>query len=241
MKGSTQPHYFLVLAFTLLFCSCAQIPRESVELSTTVGRDISTMHQSHLNLANALFSRMKQDVNRFVDNVYAPFQIQFILAKQKERQAAGDENNLFSVLENAARNPQNAQAQKDTVLVMQAIVEAIHTDVEDYRSTRLAPILQQEQEVISQIELVYDQIEKGNAAVTAHLASVIKVHEAQDELLQKVNLEGLRQKIGVRLGITSEKLNVFANKAKKVEGSIDKAAETIEGWTKELDKIIQGD
>lgn len=230
-----------IFIFTLFLVSCAQVPKESVELSTTVGRDIAAAHQSHRNLAHALFDRMKQDVNRFVDDVYAPFQIQYILSKQKERQQAGDENNLFSVQEKALRNPKDAQAQKDLILVMQAIVEAIHEDVEDYRQTRLGPILQQEREVIAEIDRVYDQIERGNAIVTAHLASVVKVHEVQDELLQKADLEGLRQKIGVTLSNTSTRLATFVDKAKKVEGSVGDASKKIEKLTSELDNLIKGD
>jgi hypothetical protein len=230
-----------ILILALFLISCAQVPKESVELSTTVGRDIATVHQSHRNLAHALFGRMQQDVNRFVDDVYAPFQIQYVLSKQKERQKAGDENNLFSVQEKAIRNPKDIQAQKDLMLVMQAIVEAIHEDVEDYRQIRLEPILQQEREVIAEIERAYDQIERGNAVVTAHLASVIKVHEAQDELLQKIDLEGLRQKIGVTLSSASTRLATFVNQAKKAEGSVDDASKKIEKLTSELDNLIKGD
>jgi hypothetical protein len=184
---------------------------------------------------------MKQDVNRFVDDVYAPFQIQFILAKQKERQLQGDENNLFSVQEKALRNPKDAQAQKDLLLVMQAIVEAIRDDVEEYRRIRLAPVLQQEKEVLAEIERVYDYIERGNATVTTYLASVVKVNEAQDELLKKVDMEGLRQKIGTKLSDTSDQLSNYVGKAKKLEGNVDEVKKKVDKMTSELDKLLKGE
>lgn len=225
----------------LLLMGCAIVPKESVELSTTVGRDIVAVHEAHRNMARTLFARMKQDVNHFVDEVYAPFQIQFVLARQKAQHAAGNENNLFAVMEAAMKRPEDAQAQKDVLLVMQAIVESVHADVEEYRGLRLGPILKQEQEVTSAIERAYAQIEQGNAVVTAHLASVAKVHDAQDELLKKANLEGLRQKIGVALSKTSEQVGNFVNKAEKLEGSLDDTAAKIDVWTKELDKLTKGD
>jgi hypothetical protein len=99
----------VAVSAVLVIGGCAMVPKESVELSTTVGRDIASVHEAHRNLANALFGRMKQDVNRFVDDVYAPFQIQFVLASQKRLQEAGDRDNLFSVLDIATRSPNDAQ------------------------------------------------------------------------------------------------------------------------------------
>ena len=220
---------------------CAQVPKESVELSTTVGRDIAAARESHRQLAQALFSRMKRDVDRFVDDVYAPYQIRFVLDRQRQRQKNGEAVNLFSVLEAAAQRPGDAQAQKDAVDIMQATVELIQEDIEDYRRQRLAPILKQETAVLDAIDGAYAQMERGNAAVTAHLASVIKVHEAQDQALAAANLQGLRQKVGIGLSDTSDKVAKFVDKTKAVEGSIDAVTAEIRELTKHLDELTKGD
>lgn len=232
----------IVLAAILgaLLAACAQVPKESVELSTTVGRDIAAAHESHIRVARTLFARMKGDVNRFVDDVYAPYQIQFVLARQKERQAEGNPNNLFSVIEAAMAHPKDVQAQKDVLLVMGAIVKQVHNDVEQYRAERLAPLQQQEREVTTAIDRLYGQIEEGNAVVTAHLASVVRVHEAQDELLKKANLEGLREKVGVELSDASSRLAEFVDKAKPVEGKIDTVKAHLDELQGELDSIVKG-
>jgi hypothetical protein len=230
-----------LLACAFLLGACAQVPKESVELSTTVGRDVAAAHESHRKLAQTLFARIKRDVNRFVDDVYAPYQIQFVLDRQRQRQAAGNPANLFSVLEAAGQRPRDAQAQKDAIDVMQAIVEAVRADVEEYRGMRLAPVLKQEEEVTAAIDRVYEQIKRGNAIVTAHLASVVKVHEAQDEILRKANLEGLREKVGVSLSNASERVAEFVGKAKAVEGSVDATTAKVNKLTVELDKLLKGD
>ena len=229
------------VAVAALGVACAQVPKESVELSTTVGRDIAAAHEAHIKLAHTLFARMKGDVDRFVDDVYAPYQIQYVLAKQKERQQTGSPDNLFSVIETATARPNDAQAQKDVLLVMQSIVQHVHDDIEDYRRIRLAPILKQEQDVTAAIDRLYGQIEEGNAVVTAHLASVVKVHEVQDELLKKANLEGLREKVGIQLSNASSRLAEFVDKAKPVEGKIDDATGKIGKMTAELDKLLKGE
>lgn len=231
----------LCLCLIALVVSCAQVPKESVELSTTVGRDIAAAHESHRKLAQTLFARIKRDVNRFVDDVYAPHQIQVVLEGQRERKAAGNRNNLFSILDIASERPGDARAQKDVLDFMQAVVELVRADIEDYREKRLGPVQKQEEEVLLAIDRLYVQMARGNAEVTAHLASIVKVHEAQDELLRKANLDGLREKVGTALGATSEKVAEFVGKARKVEGAVDKSAAQMDKLTTDLDKLLKGE
>jgi hypothetical protein len=237
---SSMPAFATALLSLQLLAACALVPKESVELSTMVGRDIASVRQSHRQLAETLFTRMEKDVNRFVDDVYAPFQIQVLLSRQKESQASGNANNIFSVLDLAMRQPDNAQAQTDILNFMQAFVEIVHEDVEDYRTLRLAPVEEQERAVLADIDAIYDQIERGNATVTAHLASVVKVHEAQDELLTAVDLAGIREKLGLKLSKTSSDIADFVARAEKIEGGIDDASEKIDELTKTLDDLTGG-
>lgn len=218
---------------------CLQVPKSSVELSTTVGRDIETAREAHRNLAKALFSRMKRDVNRFVDEVYAPHQIQVVLAGQKNRQAKGDTNNLFSALDGALTRPADAHAQTDLMDMTQMLVESVRDDIEAFRADRMKGILQQETEVMAAIDGTYDQILRGNAVVTAHLASIVKVNEVQDDLLKRMGANDLRELVGVKLSETSVKLGQFVDKAKRVEGQIDEASPKVEKLTKELDSLLK--
>jgi hypothetical protein len=91
------------------------------------------------------------------------------------------------------------------------------------------------------IDRVYEQIKEGNAIVTAHLASIVRVHEVQDDFLRKANLDGLREKVGVSLSNASVRIAEFVDKAKSVEGSIDTASTQVNKLTMQLDKLIKGD
>ncbi len=65
-----------VITLALLLGACAQVPREAVELSATVGRDISEMRKSHVALVDLYYTELLEDINKFIDNVYLPYQIQ---------------------------------------------------------------------------------------------------------------------------------------------------------------------
>ena len=98
--------YFLgIFLVAGLLGACAQVPKEAVQLSTTVGRDVAEAHRSHRETTVLLFARMKDDVNTFVDDVYAPFILRELLAGEKadtKALLAEGELTVFSALEIAS-------------------------------------------------------------------------------------------------------------------------------------------
>ena len=110
--------------------------------------------------------------------------------------------------------------------------------IESYRQERLAPVLAQEKEVLSAIDRSYNQIHYANSIVTGHLASIVKVHDAQEELLNEFGIEGLRKDIGQKLASTSNKVAEFVKKAKKVDGTIEEIEKKIKELTMKLDMVV---
>jgi len=230
----------LAILGLLLFSGCAQVPKESVELSATVGRDIAQLHNNHRDLALILFERLKNDVNKFVDEVYAPYQTEKLLNDDYADFKKGDPESLFSALEIAIKQPDNPDSQKTVMDAMAIIVEEVRDDVESYRKKRLEPVLAQEKEMLSAINRSYNQIRYANSIVTSHLASVVKVHYAQEELLNEIGIVGLSQQIGTKLSSTSNKVADFVDKAKRVDGTLAEMETKIMNLTKELDDMIAG-
>jgi len=231
--------FLLVVMAGMILSACAQVPREAVELSTTVGKDLAQVHEAHVNLAHILFDRMKSDVNSFVDDVYVPY---FINKHLKAEQAGfkRGRDSLFRALDNAIKNPGNIDNQRDAVEYMEDFVFIIHEGIESYRAKRLKPILDQEKEAMTEINKSYMRIHYANSIVTGHLASILKVHDAQEEILNKMGVEGLRDKIGSNLAKTSESVKGFVAKARKVDGSIQEVQTKINALTLKLDSIIKG-
>jgi len=230
---------FLLTLMGLMFVGCAQIPKESVELSTTVGKDISELQLAHINLANILFKRMKQDINSFVDDVYAPYLISEQLQAEELAYRNGQES-LFGTLDNAAKHPDNAANQTEAVEYMEDIVLIVHEEIESFRKERLKPVLEQEKTALNNINQSYLRAHYANSIITGHLASVIKVHDAQEDVLDKVGLkelEGLREKVGSKLADTSDAVRDFVKKAKKASDSIQKTKSKMDELAGKLDSI----
>jgi hypothetical protein len=208
----------------LLACTlaCASTPKQTVELSATVGRDLAAVHLAHVALANRYFDRMEGDVNAFVDGAYRPYSI---------------ENNMrdFKLIEKITAPP----AGVDALDVMSLFVDTITKDIEGYRAELLKPIRAQRESVIASLEQAYRQIQDGQSIITGHLASLVAVQDAQDEALAKAGLAGLREKIVDANAKSSDQIADVTRKATFVRGKEDdvaKAAADLRSIVKSLGK-----
>jgi len=223
-----------VLLF-LVITSCASVPKESVELSATVGRDLAIVHDSHIQMTRLLFSKMKEDVNRFVDKTYAPYQISLAMERQKELaesdDAAENRKSLFLAIKAAFSPGASEELQAQVLTGMGIFVEKINTDIESMREELLTPLIEQEQQVIASIDRAYQQIHYANSIVTGHLSSIVKVHEVQNEILDEIGVDrDLRTDIGTSLSQISGEISNIVDKAEMADGKmeeIETAAESL--------------
>ena len=104
-------------------------------------------------------------------------------------------------------------------------------DIEDMRKKLLDPLNQQEQTVLGSINRAYQQMHYANSIVTGHLSSVVKVHEAQADLLSEIGVErDLRKEVGESLSKASTEITLLVNKAENVKEGVD----TVEDNTQKL-------
>jgi hypothetical protein len=187
MDRTTARAIMLTLISCVLF-GCATVPREAVVVSATVGRDLAVVHTAHRELVGVLFRRMRRDVNRFVEEVYAPYQIRFVMDEQRKfavSQVSEDKRRaLLPLIGDAFKEGGTAEKQSTALAAVQILVKTIHAQVEAKRAELLTPLDAQEAEVVAAIDRAYQQIAYANSVVTGHLASVVKVEEAEDELLR---------------------------------------------------------
>jgi hypothetical protein len=198
---------------------CAAVPKESVVLSATVGRDLEVVHAAHRELLRVVFARMRRDVDRFVDEVYAPHQIRVVMVEQRRlatsklpedrRQA------LLLAIDAAFKEDAPSELQNTVLQAMGSLVKAVHDDVETLRAELHRPLDEQEAATVTAIDRSYQQIAYANSVVTGHLASVVKVEEAQDEILADV---------GVSRNVRADVSKTLAEAADSIGQIIDKGS-----------------
>lgn len=209
---------FLTLPIFIIITACSSIPKESMELSLTVGRDISTMQRAHLELIDLFYNRLISDVNRFIDEVYAPYQTEKLVDE------FGDE----LIKEKGEK--------KIDLEKMKIILEELYSEIEDYRKSKLQPLVEQRDSIKQNIINSYNRIIYANSIVTAHLASVIKVKDAQNEILQKLDLGNLPQNVSSKLSSISESISELTEKMKSKKENAENIIEQFDKLIKDISK-----
>lgn len=209
-----------VLPVLVVLAACAQVPKESVELSNTVGRDIAEIERSHRAFINLYYDQMERSANRFVDEVYMPYLIGETL---KDPEVGGA---LAEAINEAGQPGANEQTKKDTFEAMGYYFMSTRTNIEEFRKKILAPLQSQRREILLALEAAYLRVKEGNSTVTAYLASVVKVTNEQNKLLAKAGLPDLQSQIAEK-----------ADKFNKEIGALNEEAQSIKDKLKDTDKL----
>jgi len=202
IKIPTVIHSAGVIALALamsLGSGCANVPRESVDLSYTLGQDIEALHQSHRDLIARYFDALRAQVNDAVDRVFIPAYINGFVESGK-----------------LAQHVRNQRAD-----LIEAWARIAVNRIDKERRARLKPIVDAERELQQMVDAAFDRAIRANAAITAHLNSVVKTQRAQDDILESVGLQGLREKIHGALADASQK-------AERITGEIGAAKDKIQ-------------
>lgn len=212
----------ITMSILILVTGCAQVPKEAVELSATVGRDLSEMRKSHTELVKIYYEGLMKNINQFIDNVYLPYQIQKTLSDEAIKK------DMLASIEAASREDATGQSQKEAFQKLKYFHLIIHQEVEDYRKIKLKPVNDQYKSVLNGINESYEQIHYANSIVTGHLASIVKAHETQNEIIEELDLKDIRTKVGSNVADISDQIAELTAKANEKEGDLEKIVANFE-------------
>lgn len=211
----------LIVALVLAISSCVQIPQESIKLSKMLGEDLKEIQQSHISLVNLHYDDLENNINAFVDDVYAPYQISKLVGADIQDMKDGLDDTLSGML---AAAPNDSDAAKNAFEFMDFFVRMVRDEIENYRSDLLNPIQKQRREILNQLHISYGNVMSANASITAHLSSIKKVKDAQNDLLNQLGVErDINTELGLKMAEMSSKVNEALHKAKEIDEQSDDA------------------
>lgn len=216
----------ILIAIISFITSCASIPKETVTLSQALGSDLVVLHQAHRNIAELHFRKIKDNINSFVDDTYAPFVIHFVLNKELQAHQAGQPS-IYTSLELAGKDG-GKQEVDAAVKDMSDFQDAARKQIERKRNELLLPITSQEIEIIGAINQSYENAIYANSTITGYLQSVRKVKEAQQEALSVIGLKGADTLITNGLVKVSERVNEVVRKGKEIDVKSENAFQQLE-------------
>ena len=221
---------FVFIALIFLIGGCAQVPPSSVTLSSSVADDVMSMQSAHKEFVNYYYDSIEKQANTIIDEQYRPELIRKLIDKDVARfKDSGEKHkSLIYAIQKAFVNTENLGENgltKTQALAMGKIkifYTNIDKDVELERKKLLDPLRQQRQKFLTKVDANYTNIIKKNAAITALLHSVVKVHETQQQLFSIAGGEiNFRREIG-------NKISNLADKIEKTQGKSEDASTKIE-------------
>ncbi len=238
--------FIVFLVFTFLIGGCAQVPQSSVKLSNSIADDVASMQKAHKEFINYYYDSLEQQANDLIDNKYRPSLIRQVIEQDVANfiDLNKKDQSLFNAIQEAFVDNQNlsqselALAQSNAMIGMKIFYTKIDKKVELERKQLLHPLRQQRQELLVNVSANYTNIIKKNAAITALLNSVIKVHETQQQLFSMVGIEeNVRKKVG-------NELANLADKVEEIQGKVNDRTtqvEDVENAINEFKKLINKD
>ncbi len=185
---------------------CARVPKEAVTLSYTVGQDIQELHVGYRRTVVLTFEHIRQSGLTVIKERWTPVYL------KSHVEGSG----LFEHIKNEAIP--EAERYGDLEFWARGAIE----DIDKKRKEFLDPLKVREEALLADIDDAFGRVIRANAAVTAHLNSVLKVKKLQDDILESVGLKDVRDKISNGIVGASD----FAAKAtKEIEASTKKLQE----------------
>jgi hypothetical protein len=208
--------------------ACAQVPKQSVQLSATVGRDIAEIERSHRAMINLYYDQLERAINRFVDEVYVPFQISETL---KDPEVGGE---LIKAMQEAGAAGADDQTKKDTFEAIGFYFLSTRANIEEFRESRLKPVREQRKALLQRVDEAYSRVKEGNSIVTGYLSSLVQVTDEQNKLLASVGLPNIQTTIAENADQLSQRLDTITTKVRTGKEKLGQAVEDGKALLKEI-------
>lgn len=208
----------LSLIFSLAgMSSCVSVPKETVELSSTIVADLAEIESSHTALVNKYYQLIKADINRLVDELYVPYMIELTI----------DRFSLIDRIENSSG--------QDQLDIMTIFVEEMNSEIQSFRESLFDPVDENHQAVLAAVQAGYSNIRYANAALTTYLDSAYAVAEERQTIFKELGLSGLPDSLIEKSAEISSFLEDNLRELSKVDAGMDKVSEISSGIKKILD------
>lgn len=209
-----------MLVAVVVVGGCANVPKEAVELSYQIGSDTEALHQSYRKLVRSHFDVVRQMYEaQWREKVLVPYVRSFVAETRLADIAAGKV--VWDPVLEKMVPPTSGREAVQLVDTMQAWSKEFSETSDELRRDFMAPIDKAESELLAAVDDSFAQVARGNAAISAHLASLRRVQESQDSILEKAGMKDLRQKIHDGIAKSSDDVADFKGRIEKATSKIE--------------------
>jgi vacuolar-type H+-ATPase subunit H len=226
---------FIIVTF-YIFNSCISVPKQTVKLSSVIGTDLKVLENSHTTMVGLFYNEIMNNMNGFIEDVYAPFIINYVLKKELDSYH-NSQPSIFEAIEDAATKGGKANTEK-AYNDMSDFLKAARTQIEKKRNELLVPIQKQRDSIILNIKISYGNTILASSSVTSYLQSISSLKESQNEVLSVIGLKGKTEELTNTLLKMSDVAKSLLTKGKEIDIKSDDAYNKMKTLTDEIKSII---
>ena len=213
----------ITLAIICLLNSCISVPKETVQLSRIIGTDLTVLQNSHTTMVELFYNEIINNINAFIEEVYAPFIINYVLKGELKNYKNNVSPSIFGVINKAASDGAGKAETGEVLVEMSNILKAANTRIEKKRNELLDPIQKQKDAMLRNINTSHENTRRANSSVTNYLQSVLSLKESQREILSIVGLKGMDEALNNTLLKVSEITKSLLIEGKEIDIESDDA------------------
>tara|TARA_B110000881_G_C18486507_1_gene469437 strand:+ start:157 stop:801 length:645 start_codon:yes stop_codon:yes gene_type:complete len=212
------------------------VPKQTVKLSSVIGTDLKVLENSHTTMVGLFYNEIMNNMNGFIEDVYAPFIINYVLKKELDSYH-NSQPSIFEAIEDAATKGGKANTEK-AYNDMSDFLKAARTQIEKKRNELLVPIQKQRDSIILNIKISYGNTILASSSVTSYLQSISSLKESQNEVLSVIGLKGKTEELTNTLLKMSDVTKSLLTKGKEIDIKSDDAYNKMKTLTDEIKSII---
>ncbi len=206
---------------------CSTVPKEVVELSYRMGDDISAVQKSYKILIHDHFESLRGERLRYLNEEWTP---KYIRAWVEDGRLVDVAKGVVVWSEEKGDfvRPVAGKEEEGLLITIGFWSVAAIKEIEEKKTELLEPLNKQEDQLSSWVDEAFNRLYRGNATITAHLNSLRKVQEVQDDALAALNLKDLRDKINNELVTASDKAEAGLEAVRKADGLLGEAKKKLQ-------------
>ncbi|MBO2593043.1 hypothetical protein [Shewanella algae] len=239
--------YKFIPLMLLVLSGCVSAPKETVELAEITDYQVAELQKSHVKFAQLYYGKLRDDVNRFIDEKWTPTFLSKAVNNRAFRSDLDDAYLTSSISVDDVsvqwRGRELQEPQKRIVLegVKQAVAaetsklgqiliewsQEAQSQISKKRKSLLVPLNEQERFVLAQINSAFADLQRSQATIKAYLSSAVELKEKQDQVMSKLVALEKVEKVMTKVTDANDKLSDTLN-SEDTDKAIEKFLELIE-------------
>lgn len=239
--------YKLIPLMLFVLSGCVSAPKQTVELAEITDYQVAELQKSHVKFAQLYYGKLRDDVNRFIDEKWTPTFLSKAVNNRAFRSDLDDAYLTSSISVDDVsvqwRGSELQEPQKRIVLegVKQAVAaetsklgqiliewsQEAQSQISKKRKSLLDPLDEQERFVLAQINSAFVDLQRSQATIKAYLSSAVELKEKQDQVISKMVALEKVEKVMTKVTDANDKLSDTLN-SEDTDKAIEKFLELIE-------------